>query len=413
MGREIVYCEGCGLSLREVDFEKGRAREIDHRPWCATCRPPAAAAAPPSKSSIPRILAASSSTPRRAVPAASARSNLPVILGAAGGGLLLVVIVAAAASSGRPRPSPVERTATVPEPPRPAPEERRAAVPPPPVRRPAAQQREPEALQAPTEQERGAKLDAFLAQIRGMIAEDRKFERRAEIEGMIAAAEKTAGARLADVRAVRELHAKTFDDAAKAACDRARAEAVRLWEEKKRTEAVARTDEIPAVFRATRPAEDLRKWAQDLERRAAEAAVREREEAMARWKAWKVESGDDVPGGKILESHGGRPCVLQTHPDARDKSAWLERTVDVPAGKKSTLSLWVAPDAQGDWELRVLADGKELHKQLIGPKGSGWRHVVVDLTPLAGKRPVLRLENAPNDWAWEFGYWSDVEVRSE
>ena len=26
MGRQIVYCEGCGHNLREDDFEKGRAR---------------------------------------------------------------------------------------------------------------------------------------------------------------------------------------------------------------------------------------------------------------------------------------------------------------------------------------------------------------------------------------------------
>ncbi|HEV3026906.1 MAG TPA: hypothetical protein VG457_04995, partial [Planctomycetota bacterium] len=39
MGRQIVYCEGCGHNLREDDFEKSRARMIDNRPFCAECRP--------------------------------------------------------------------------------------------------------------------------------------------------------------------------------------------------------------------------------------------------------------------------------------------------------------------------------------------------------------------------------------
>src|SRR6185295_12261317 len=39
MGRQIVYCEGCGNSLREDDFEKGRGRTIDNRPYCTECRP--------------------------------------------------------------------------------------------------------------------------------------------------------------------------------------------------------------------------------------------------------------------------------------------------------------------------------------------------------------------------------------
>ena len=39
MGREIVYCEGCGNSLREDDFDRGKARLLDNRPFCTECRP--------------------------------------------------------------------------------------------------------------------------------------------------------------------------------------------------------------------------------------------------------------------------------------------------------------------------------------------------------------------------------------
>ena len=38
MGRAIVYCGDCGRSLREDDFERGRAHAIDGQPYCSTCR---------------------------------------------------------------------------------------------------------------------------------------------------------------------------------------------------------------------------------------------------------------------------------------------------------------------------------------------------------------------------------------
>ena len=102
-----------------------------------------------------------------------------------------------------------------------------------------------------------------------------------------------------------------------------------------------------------------------------------------------------------------------THPLGRGVPATLEREVDVPAGKKTKLSFWVSCHQQGDFELRVVADGKELIKEVIGPKGSGWREKSIDLTPFAGRRIALRLEDFPNDWDWEQAYWSDLKVVSD
>src|SRR5689334_18495736 len=39
MGREIVYCEGCGNRLTEDDFDRGKADTHDGRPFCSKCRP--------------------------------------------------------------------------------------------------------------------------------------------------------------------------------------------------------------------------------------------------------------------------------------------------------------------------------------------------------------------------------------
>jgi hypothetical protein len=35
----IMYCEECGADLREWDFVKRRARFLENRPYCTTCRP--------------------------------------------------------------------------------------------------------------------------------------------------------------------------------------------------------------------------------------------------------------------------------------------------------------------------------------------------------------------------------------
>jgi hypothetical protein len=282
-----------------------------------------------------------------------------MILAACVAGGIVILILIMVAASGRPKPPPPPPSApktSVDPAPAPPPERRVTEEPPP--RKPVAVQREPETLKEPTEQEKSAKLDAFLAQIRTMISADKEFERREEIGGMIAAAEKSAGSRLADVRALREHYERSFEDAAKA---------------------------------SGKP-------------RSAEPDA---------WKLWKIESSNEGGCPKFHASHAGRENVLETHPLSREKPAGLEREFDLPAGKKSTLSLWVAPHSKGDWELRILADGKLLHKLDISPPNSGWKPVTVDLSPLAGKKTLLRLENAATGWLWEYGFWSGIEIRSE
>jgi hypothetical protein len=137
MGRPIVYCDACGKLLREDDFTRGKAHEVDNRNFCVECRPlPAAPVSPgrafhaPRKSSSGQIPAA---TPR-----AGSKSALPVtvpppasktglLFGLAAGSLLLVGIVVALASSSPRKPAveeeirlrPAVRPAAPPEPPAP------------------------------------------------------------------------------------------------------------------------------------------------------------------------------------------------------------------------------------------------------------------------------------------------------
>jgi hypothetical protein len=39
MGKEIVYCDGCGNILREKEFARGLAHTLDNRHFCVRCRP--------------------------------------------------------------------------------------------------------------------------------------------------------------------------------------------------------------------------------------------------------------------------------------------------------------------------------------------------------------------------------------
>jgi hypothetical protein len=107
----------------------------------------------------------------------------------------------------------------------------------------------------------------------------------------------------------------------------------------------------------------------------------------------------------------GRKNVLETHPVNRQVGSALERVVALPAGRKTALSVAVAAHERGDWQLRVLADGAVVHQRIVGGKGERWQSVLVDLSRFAGKTIRLRLENCANDWSFEFGYWSELELK--
>ncbi len=119
MGKPIVYCGGCGESLREADFEKGRAHLLEGQPYCTRCRPLPAGAAPatpvkppttkiplpsptPRKTTTAHIpLARAPQTTRRARTDGTGRRAFIMATGAIGA--LFLVIAAAVTSGGRDR----------------------------------------------------------------------------------------------------------------------------------------------------------------------------------------------------------------------------------------------------------------------------------------------------------------------
>jgi len=131
---------------------------------------------------------------------------------------------------------------------------------------------------------------------------------------------------------------------------------------------------------------------------------------------WAVKDcGSDMDPGMRAEFRGKKD-VLMTHPLNKDTGCVLSRKLDVAAGKKTSLHLVVSYHDQGDWDLIVKADGKELLKKLVSKDTAtkdGWLEADVDLSPYAGKSVSLELVNQPNGWSWEGGYWAEIAVKSE
>jgi putative membrane-bound dehydrogenase-like protein len=134
-------------------------------------------------------------------------------------------------------------------------------------------------------------------------------------------------------------------------------------------------------------------------------------EGVALWNPeWRVECPPFEGAPRKYPEFAGRANVLMTHPADKQTPAALVKKLTLPAGRKATLRFRVAAHERGDWELRVRADGELLHKETITHDGARWKDVALDLSQFGGRMVVLRLENAANDWSWEFGYWADLRI---
>jgi len=130
---------------------------------------------------------------------------------------------------------------------------------------------------------------------------------------------------------------------------------------------------------------------------------------------WKIsDCGPDMDPGLRAE-FGGRKNVFVSHPLDKDTGCKLSKKIDVPAGKQTALRLVVGHAPNGDFDLIVRADGKQLLKQTVGKATAknGWLETSVDLSPWAGKVAQLELVNQPNGWSWEAAYWAEIAVESK
>ncbi len=129
---------------------------------------------------------------------------------------------------------------------------------------------------------------------------------------------------------------------------------------------------------------------------------------------WQIANcGLDMDPGLRAE-WGGKPNVLATHPLDKDTGCTLSNRVKVPAGKTARLRLVVGHDPQGDFDLIVRANGRELLRQPVSKATATrdpWLVREVDLSQFAGKKaPQIELVNQPSGWAFEAAYWAEIKV---
>ena len=121
-------------------------------------------------------------------------------------------------------------------------------------------------------------------------------------------------------------------------------------------------------------------------------------------------------GGVRIHETFRNAMAVQTHPLNRNTPSSLFRELEVPANKKTSLRIRVSHHPHGDWQLRVMAEGKVLADQIVGPKSVSkdeWLDVLVDLSEFAGRKISLSIENFPNNWRNEWAYWNSVTIVSE
>jgi putative membrane-bound dehydrogenase-like protein len=134
-------------------------------------------------------------------------------------------------------------------------------------------------------------------------------------------------------------------------------------------------------------------------------------ESVALWSpGWEVASADRGGEPLKLPEHAGRRNVLATFPFDSRRAASIARAIVPPTAGASFATFAVAASATGEWELRVLADGELIHSEVVRPNAETWRPVRVDLTRFAGRRIVLRLENALTSTPDATAYWADLRL---
>jgi hypothetical protein len=391
MGKPIVYCEGCGRSLREEEFARGRAAWVDGRPVCGECRGaspepgPAARAGPRRSAALPR---------RPAPPGLSARPFL--IAGAVGVGVLLLILVTVALGGKRPEPARTDAPGPGPDPAAEAaaglealasggadPEEILLACD---RARPALRGTRHEARlkaveaqalerRARSQRDQAAKLDGFLRDVRNVAAEDPGFARRLEVLGMLDTARKIAGPRAGEVDRIRSEYEGAFDGAARRLAEATRAEVERLTSRKKYEDALAKLDAFPGAFAATAHAAPLGPLRREVAAKVealARLRARPRHEASHVWKHDTVEALSD---GRLPQASGDTSIPRFTWWDRRGTTEWVSWNFEEPRTVSACEVYWFDDTGAGScrvpdsWRLYYL-DG-ETWREVRGGAGFG------------------------------------------
>lgn len=135
-------------------------------------------------------------------------------------------------------------------------------------------------------------------------------------------------------------------------------------------------------------------------------------ESISLWNpAWKVAAPDFERTPVKLADYYGKTNVLLMHPFPDKKTpASLEQKLQ-PGPGKNKLSFRAAADDRGDWELRVVVNGKVVKSLVVDHEKPRWKEVELDLAPWNGLDATVRLEAHANGWSMEFAYLHGIELK--
>jgi hypothetical protein len=115
-----------------------------------------------------------------------------------------------------------------------------------------------------------------------------------------------------------------------------------------------------------------------------------------------ADCGSEMDPGLRAEWQG-RKNVLVTHPLDRDTGCVLSKTVDIPAGRKTSLRVVVGHDPQGDFDLVVRANGRQILRKPVSKDTTTDGHWLTEVIN-------LELVNQPTGWSYEAAYWVEISV---
>jgi hypothetical protein len=164
------------------------------------------------------------------------------------------------------------------------------------------------------------------------------------------------------------------------------------------------------------PALEARFTEAEMAQITASVSPKKVQDALAKFApGWKLDNcGPDMDPG-LRADWAGKKNVLATHPLDQSTACTLFKSVEIPANKKTTLHLVVGHDPQGDFDLIVRIDGKQLLRTPVDPKTATahWLTKDIDLSTYAGKTIKLELLNQPSGWSNEAAYWAEIKIVSE
>lgn len=287
---EIVYCEGCGKSLRETEFTEGKAQTLNHRHYCVRCKPldttPRGTPLPsPKQVSTARLQRVR--LPRSTARAAEAALDTQKWV-VAGGAMIAAALVALVCFVAAGRRNP-ETVATAPMDTVKRPVAPPASTPSSPSEEAAETLRKLESLVASgadpatileqcdlvrkslkstpyaarlteieeqsrrlfMQRENERKLGSFLESIDRIQQGDPEFARAVEVQGMLSSALRIAGSRETEVQTMITQYNQRFQDMARGTADQTRSSVEGLAAEQKYEEALQQIDAYPEAFRST------------------------------------------------------------------------------------------------------------------------------------------------------------------